>query len=48
MIDFSKSNYSCEGQMNFEEFMKEIELYKWHSGKYMNLPEMEEQEENEE
>lgn len=42
MIDFSKSKYSCEGQMNFEECLKEIEKYKWETGQYMNLPETEE------
>lgn len=42
MIDFSKFNYSCENQMTFEECIQEIEKYKWETGQYMNLPEMEE------
>lgn len=41
MIDFSKSKYQCENQMTFEECIKEIELYKWETGQYMNLPETE-------
>lgn len=45
MIDFSKSNYSCENQMTFEECLKEIERYKWESGQYMPLPEQEDNEE---
>ena len=47
MLDLDKANYSCEGQMNFEECLKEIELYKWESGYYMNLPEEMEETENE-
>lgn len=42
MIDLS--NYECENQMNFEECLKEIDRYKWETGQYMNLPEMEETE----
>ena len=44
MIDFSKSNYSCDGQMTLEECLKEIDKYKWETGQYMNLPETEESE----
>lgn len=44
MIDFSKSNYSCENQMNFEECLQEMENYKWQTGQYMPLPETEEKE----
>ncbi len=44
MIDFSKSNYSCEGQMNFDECLQEIENYKWETGQYMNLPVAEQEE----
>ena len=44
MIDFLKSDYSCENQMNFEECLKEIDRYKWETGQYMNLPETEESE----
>lgn len=47
MIDFSKSDYSCEGQMSFDECMKEIERYKWETGQYMPLPVTEVEEENE-
>ena len=43
MIDFSKK-YTCEGQMNFEECLREMESYKWESGQYMNLPETEDHE----
>lgn len=39
-------NYSCDGQMSFDDCIKEIESYKWESGQYMNLPEMEESELN--
>lgn len=42
MIDFSKSDYSCDNQMNFDECLKEMENYKWETGQYINLPEMEE------
>lgn len=42
MIDFSKSDYSCDNQMNFDECLKEMENYKWQTGQYMNLPETEE------
>ena len=42
MIDFEKSNYQCEGQMGLEECLKEIEKYKWETGQYMPLPEVEE------
>ena len=41
MIDFSKNDYQCDNQMNFEECLKEIEEYKWMKGQYMNLPETE-------
>lgn len=44
MIDFSKSDYSCEGQMNFDECLQEIENYKWETGQYMNLPVIEQEE----
>lgn len=44
MIDFSKSNYSCDNQMTFEECLQEMERYKWETGQYMNLPEQEEKE----
>ena len=44
MIDFSKCNYECENQMNFEECLRQMEIYKWQSGQYMNLPETEEKE----
>lgn len=44
MIDFSNNDYACTGQMSFDECLAEIERYKWDSGKYMNLPENEEQE----
>lgn len=36
MID---DTYSCEGQMNFEECLREMDAYKWQTGQYMNLPE---------
>ena len=39
MID---ETYSCEGQMNFDECLKEMDAYKWETGQYMNLPETEE------
>lgn len=42
MIDFSKSDYSCDNQMNFDECLKEMEKYKWETGQYINLPETEE------
>lgn len=42
MIDFSKSDYQCDGQMTLEECMKEIDNYKWETGQYMPLPEVEE------
>lgn len=45
MIDWDKTNYSCENQMNFEECLQEMDFYKWESGQYMNLPEREETEE---
>ena len=45
MIDWEKTEYSCEGQMTFDECLKEIEEYKWQTGQYMNLPEQPEQEE---
>ena len=45
MIDFSKKDYVCTGQMSFDECLAEMERYKWDSGQYMNLPETEEQEE---
>ena len=44
MIDFSKSDYSCEGQMTFDECLQEIENYKWETGQYMNLPVIEQEE----
>lgn len=44
MIDFSKSNYSCDNQMTFEECLKEMEEYKWQTGQYMPLPQWEEEE----
>ena len=43
MIDWNKTDYECEGQMNIEECLKELEEYKWQTGQYMNLPETEEQ-----
>lgn len=42
MIDFSKFDYSCDNQMNFDECLKEMENYKWETGQYINLPETEE------
>lgn len=45
-MDFSKSNYSCDNQMSFEECLKEVELYKWQTGQYMPLPETEEEDEH--
>ena len=45
MFDFSKfDDYACENQMTFEECLREVELYKWEKGQYMNLPEQEEKE----
>ena len=41
MIDWEKINYSCDGQMTLEECAKEMQRYKWESGQYMNLPEVE-------
>ena len=38
MIDFSKTNYSCDNQMSFEDCLKEMENYKWQTGQYMPLP----------
>lgn len=38
-MDLSKSNYSCDGQMSFDDFFKELENEKWDTGQYMNLPE---------
>ena len=42
MHDISKSNYSCDSQMSFEDCVKEMDSYKWDTGQYMNLPETEE------
>jgi hypothetical protein len=39
-----EKKYECEGQMNFEECLQEMERYKWATGQYMNLPETEETE----
>lgn len=33
--------YFREGQMNFEECLREMDAYKWDTGQYMNLPETE-------
>lgn len=44
MIDWNNTTYCCEGQMNFDECLQEIEEYKWQTGQYMNLPEQEENE----
>lgn len=30
--------YFCDNQMTFEECLQEMELYKWRTGQYMNLP----------
>ena len=38
MIDFSKSNYSCDNQLTFEDCLKEMEDYKWKTGQYIPLP----------
>jgi hypothetical protein len=35
-------NYFCDGQMSFDECLREMEDYKWKTGQYMNLPETEE------
>lgn len=45
MIDLSKKEYTCTGQMSFDECLAEMERYKWDSGQYMNLPEIEDPEE---
>lgn len=42
MIDYSNIKDILPGQMTVEECMQELESYKWKSGQYMNLPEMEE------
>ena len=41
MID---SNYFCENQMYIDECLEEMNRYKWETGQYMNLPEMEDSE----
>lgn len=43
MIDFSKTDYSCDNQMTFEDCLKEMENYKWQTGQYMPLPIKEEE-----
>ncbi len=44
MID---SNYFCDNQMSFNECLEEMDRYKWETGQYMNLPEMEDSEHDE-
>ena len=36
-----EEEYSCDGQMTFDECLREMETYKWKTGQYMNLPETE-------
>lgn len=40
-MNILQTDYFCDGQMSFDECLREMDAYKWETGQYMNLPETE-------